>query len=376
MAAEHVATNPYPWYAARPWLGMPFGTWVGLLRRNRFRVSPSRVPILLTVITVAAAFNSAAARVQRSLYGRRIAATPVERPIFILGHWRAGTTLLQELLVLDDQFAFPDTYQCFAPEHFLVTRWLVTKLSFLVPARRPMDDMAMGWDRPQEDEWALCNLGVGSPYLTIAFPNERPANPEYLDLETIDAAARRRWQQALRGFLQSVTFRSRRPLALKAPPHTARIAALLEAFPDARFVHIVRDPRAVFPSTVRLWKALYRHLALQEPSYEGLEERVLSTFERMYRAFDRQRPLVEPDRLFEVRYEDLVADPSGQMRALYEALGLDGFEAVQPRLDTYFAEHRDYRAHTYEPDATLEAVLEQRWGPFMRRYGYGAGARA
>jgi hypothetical protein len=350
---------------------MRFATWASLLHRNRFRMSPTRVPLVVTTATFMTTINSIAARMQQLIYGRRIAATRVRPPIFILGHWRSGTTLLHELIALDDRFSFPTTAQCFCPNDFLVIRWLVTRLTFLMPERRPMDDMAMGWDLPQEDEFALCNLGLPSPYLTIAFPNERPADGEYLDLESLSPQERRRWQRTLHGFLQSVTFRDGRPLVLKSPPHTARIRALLEMFPDARFVHIVRDPRAVFPSTVRLWKSLYKELGLQEPTYAGLDEYVLSSFERMYRAFERQSELIVPGRLFELRYEDLVRDPMGQMQALYKGLGLDGFESVRLKIEAYFSARRDFRPHTYRAIPALDAELDRRWGPFMRRYGYG-----
>ena len=46
-----------------------------------------------------------------------------------------------------------------------------------------MDNMMTGWDRPQEDEFALCNMGMPSPYLRMLFPNEPEQYPEYYDLE-------------------------------------------------------------------------------------------------------------------------------------------------------------------------------------------------
>ena len=134
-----------------------------------------------------------------------------------------------------------------------MTRWL----GFLMPSRRPMDNMAAGWARPQEDEFALCMMGQPSPYLTIAFPNRPPQFSEYLDLQNLPPRAVARWQRAYLGFLRRLTFKDPRRLILKSPPHTCRIKLLLELFPDARFVHIVRDPYVVFPSTVNLWKSLY-----------------------------------------------------------------------------------------------------------------------
>ncbi|HVA87869.1 MAG TPA: sulfotransferase, partial [Candidatus Saccharimonadales bacterium] len=260
------------------------------------------------------------------------------------------------------------------PNAFRLTRSWVTKLEYLMPERRPTDNMTMGWDLPQEDEFALVNLGVPSPYLTIAFPNERPAAQAYLDLETLPMADRERWKDGLGRFLQSVAYGSRQPLVLKSPPHTARIRALLELFPDARFVHIVRDPHVVFSSTIRLCKALYKHEALQEPTYVGLAEYVYSSFERMYSAFEAQRGLVDPSRIFDLRYEDLVRDPIGRLQALYEELNLGEFERARPRFEAYFADRRDYRTNAYRRDPAVDAEVDRRWGPYMRRYGYSEAA--
>src|SRR5581483_10629411 len=136
------------------------------------------------------------------------------------------------------------------PCHFLLTERVFTRVfRWMMPASRPMDNMKMGFDRPQEDEFALALLtGDASPYCTIAFPNHPPQGDEYLDLADVPESARRRWQRTLVQFLKGVTYKTGKRLVLKSPPHTARIAVLRELFPDALFLHIVRDPYVVFPS--------------------------------------------------------------------------------------------------------------------------------
>ena len=225
--------------------------------------------------------------------GRKIARTKIEHdPIFVIGHWRSGTTLLHELLVRDPRHTYPDTYACFAPNHFLVSGWwLKPCLKLLLPSRRPIDNMPAGWDHPQEDEFALCNMGVPSPYLTIIFPNHPPQCQEYFDFRGVSEPAVNRWKRALLWFLKCITLQNPKRIVLKSPPHTCRIRALLEMFPKAKFVHIVRDPYVLFPSTVNLWKRLYRDEGLQMPTCEGLEEHVFTTLTRMYDAFDRDREL-------------------------------------------------------------------------------------
>jgi hypothetical protein len=145
---------------------------------------------------------------------------------------------------------------------------------------------------------------------------------------------------------------------------------LVELFPDARFVHIVRDPRSVFPSTVALWKSLHRVHGLQRPRSEGLEEHVYRSFTRMHQAFRRQRGEVPPNNLCEVRYEDLIREPLGAMRRIYEQLRLGQFERVRPRIEQYFAKRKDYQTNRYELSPQTAAEISRRWGDFLHEYGY------
>ncbi|MCH5376649.1 MAG: glutamate synthase-related protein [Planctomycetes bacterium] len=139
------------------------------------------------IITGCSAFNSTLHAVQRLRYGKRLREVQVDRPpVFIIGHWRSGTTLLHELLVRDPQFAYPNTYECFAPSHFLVSEWIIPRLvGFLLPKRRPMDNMGAGFGYPQEDEFAICIMGAPSPYSRLAFPNHKPEYLEFLDMVEI-----------------------------------------------------------------------------------------------------------------------------------------------------------------------------------------------
>ena len=141
-------------------------------------------------------------------------------------------------------------------------------------------------------------------------------------------------------------------------------------FPKAKFVHIVRDPYVVFPSTVNLWKRLYRDEGWQLPKYRGLDEHVFETLTRMYDAFDCDRELLGRDQFCQVRYEDLVGDPVGEMQSVYEQLGLGDFESVRPAIEAYFASQKDYKTNRYQLTPELRAEISRRWGKFIEHYGY------
>ena len=213
-------------------------------------------------------------------------------------------------------------------------------------------------------------MGVPSPYLTIAFPNHPPQCQEYLDLEGLSPKELGDWKRSFLRLLQKLNFKDPRRLVLKSPPHSCRIKTLLELFPDARFIHIVRNPYIVFPSTVNLWKSLYQAHGLQKPTFEGLEEHVFTTFDRLYARLEEGKKLIAPDRFCELRYEDLVRDPEAEMRELYDRLGLDGFDELLPRLRDYWAKNADYQTNRYQLPAERKAEIARRWGAVIRKYGY------
>lgn len=368
--------NRYPWYAVRIWHGMRLGDFYRLLWKNRFRVHPVHWKRVFTV-TLSGCMNSTFGVLQSLVYGRRIESTVVDPPpIFIIGHWRSGTTYLHELLVRDKRFAYPTTYQCFMPHHFLVTGWFLPKLlRFLLPSQRPMDNMVMGFDHPQEDEFALCSLGAPTPYFRMAFPNHGPAYQEFLDMQDVDKRDLRRFKRALQSFVKALTHRYRRQLVLKSPPHTGRIELLAELFPGAKFIHIVRDPYLLFASMRRTWQAMDGVQSFQKPKHDDLDEYVLSCLERMYGGFERQRARIDPATICDLRYEDLVRDPVGQLQVVYQALELGDFEDLRQDLEEYVAQQKDYQPGRHELTPELTAEVDRRWSGYRDKYGYAASTR-
>jgi omega-hydroxy-beta-dihydromenaquinone-9 sulfotransferase len=280
---------------------------------------------------------------------------------------------LHELLAADPRHTYANTFVSFSPNHFLLTGRVYPRLfGMLLPPMRPMDNMPVKWECPQEDEWAMCNMGVPSPYLTVVFPNRPPQCPEYLDLRDVPPAALAKWKATFLRFLRCLTAQNPKRIVLKSPQHTCRVRTLLEMFPKARFVHIVRDPYFIFPSTMKTWKRMYKYHGLQVPRFEGLEEFVFHVFERMYGVFEEDRSLIPPGQLCEVRYEDLVREPMRQMQRIYESLNLGEFEPARPAVEAYVARTAGYRPSRYELDPALCEEIGRRWAAYCERYGYTA----
>lgn len=351
---------------------MRLGAWLPLLARNRFRVQPGRLP-MAGAATVFAAVNSVLAGVSHLLYSRRIRKVEInEPPLFIIGHWRSGTTFMHELVSLDDRFTAPTTCQCLLPHHFLLTEWWLTHFfNWVVPQRRSMDNVELSWHSPQEDEFALLNLGTASPYARMAFPLHPAPWSEYLNMSDVPAVELEAWSESLLMFLRRVAYRNPGRLALKSPTHTGRIALLATLFPGAKFIHMTRDPYALFPSTMRLWKSLDVIQAFQVGDYdEALREYVFQSMRRMYDGFRAGRSAIADDAIYEIRYEDLAADPVGQLAAAYKHLDLGGFDQVRAAAAQFTADKSDYRPSRHQLDEPTRAAIAEHWADYFEQFGY------
>ena len=231
--------------------------------------------------------------------------------------------------------------------------------------------MEAGFDRPQEDEFALTSMGLPSPYRNLIFPNNKEKiDVDYLTMRNLTDAQRKTWLDGLDFFLKSLTFLTPKRLVLKSPPHTGRIRTLLERYPDAKFVHIHRNPYSLYPSTHNLWMRLSRDEGAQRPNGEGMEEYVFDSLVRMYEAFAEDVPLLKPGQYCEVAFKELTARPMETLEKLYRELDLDGYENVRPEVEKFAASQKEYKKNKFEIASELKQKIADRWTWYFERYGY------
>ena len=354
--------------------GITFGDWLKLLFENRFRVAP-RFWGRACGVTACSLLNSGLRLVEEAVYGRSIAQTPVEPPLFILGHWRSGTTHLHNLLALDQRFAYPNLFDVLNPHTLLVAEPLLSRLMRLVipSTRLGIDSMPLDLALPNEEEYALCGATVLSPYLGWVFPRGDERYEQYLTFREAPPQDLARWKAAVLQFFKKLSFKYKRPLILKSPPNTGRIGLLLDLFPEARFVHIHRHPYDVFRSTQRLNRQTWKYFNLHRPDEELLDTRILRQYSLMYDAFFDERSQIPADRYCEVTYAELEADPLGQVEAIYEQLHLADFGAARPALVEYLRSQADYRKneHADLPHSTRLRIA-QSWQRTFHEWNYAA----
>lgn len=352
---------------------MRMGDYFRLLADHGFRVTPRRwaMMVLITGFTIN---NSILTRIQHWIHGKRIAAQPLDpAPLFLLGHWRSGTTLLHELLSLDDRLAFPSTIECFIPSHFLVSEPLLKPmLGLVLPARRPMDNMSTGPDLPQEDEFALIGLGAPTPYLRMAFPNEPRPFDCLLDMDGVPADIEQEFAGHLDFFFRSLMLKKQKRLLLKSPTHTGRIGWLADRYPDSRFIHISRNPIEVFLSTKRLWRSLDEVQGFQLPSYsdQELETMIFQMHQRMYHGYLSARSRLPANRLVEIQFEQLIAEPEATIRKACEQLEWELPESVCEQIRLNMDARRSHESANYQPDPEMVQRVIAQTHPYAQTFGY------
>jgi hypothetical protein len=313
-------------------------------------------------------------RAETMFFGRRIAATRIDHPpVFIIGHWRSGTTHLHNLFSQDPALGWVSMYQAIAPDCSLIGgRWLKRGLARLVPLRRPMDNMIWPLDAPQEEEVALGKVCAWSFYAQFMFPRHaREFFERHVLLEEAAADVAAELKAGYLRVLQIATLHAGgRRLVLKNPVNTARIRMLLELFPDAKFVHIHRSPYEVFASTRNLHHRIMMFTTLQKLDRRNSAETVFALYEGMMRRFLADRELIPPGNFAEIRYSDLERDPIGEMRRLYGELGLPGFDAAEPALRRHIAGQADYRKNDFRLTPQERTRVAERWGVAFDAFGY------
>ena len=290
-------------------------------------------------------------------------------PVIIIGHWRSGTTLLHNLMCLDPSHTAPNTYECLFPNHFILTEKAARHWIKTPSAARNNDDMSTSlWD-PQEDEIALAGRGQPSPYLSALFPNQLNLYRNYYPLDGLTPAQLRKWKVTLRRFLEDVASLRNRRLVLKNPAHSFRIPHLMELYPEARFIHLIRNPFHVFRSTDAALRAMHQSQGLHQPTFEKLHAFILERYTALHHAIETAKPQIPAGHYVEIRYEDLVENPFAQLQNIYTELNLPSAPRDAEKIEFYLQTHPRPQPKPALPES-LRHTVATHWSKQIKQYGY------
>ena len=354
-------------------VGCRFDNWIRLLWQNKFRIKPSCIPkaIYITLVSFVMFFP---AMLEKLIYGRKIKNTNIDKPpVFILGHWRSGTTYIFNVMAQDEQFAYFDAVSVFTHNNFLLMGKMIRKiLAKSMPEKRPMDDIKYTTYVPQEELYAY---GSQIPECIIhmsAFPHNGDFYRNMAFKKCMTPKQYKRFCKAYLGILKKLTFAKKgKELLLKSPDNTCRVGVINEMFPNAKFIHIYRNPYRVILSTIGLFKTMFPMFSLQGfPDDEYVENFILDLYARLYTQYIEDKKNIPEDRLVEIAYEDFVKDPVNMLGDIYEKLGIDGFEEAKPRFEKYIESLGDYKTNNFVLSDALKKKINDKLGYFIDYFGY------
>ncbi len=241
-----------------------------------------------------------------------------------------------------------------------ITKPIMTRL---MPAKRPMDDIPLTLDAPQEEEFALSCMSPYSFYNGWFFPSQMQSHfTRYALFENVSPTVRENWKAIYLKFLKKVSLASgHRQLLLKNPTNTARIRLLLELFPNAKFIHIYRNPYTVYFSTRNFYRKFLPIAGFQTLSEPEIEANILWIYQQLMQRFFAERSFIPASNLVEVKYEDLEADPIGGLARIYDNLNLPNFTEASPRFERYLTTQTNYRKNQYSLEPGRVKAIYQAW---------------
>jgi hypothetical protein len=264
-------------------------------------------------------------------------------PVFILGLWRSGTTFLHNLLGTFPALICPTTWQCMHPS-----------LHRLHPApppntalKRPMDGLMVDASSPQEDEFALLMLGVPTVYRGFLDPRRLPELSQWLNPDNWSNVEPAGWLETWKAFLGSVMVNKPGRLLLKSPNHSFRIQALMNVFPNASYVWLVRDPVEAWHSNYKMWRSMCRTYGLWHCDEAVLDAFLRDAFHYAGECLSTVAARLPTDRLAVLDFAHLAADPVESVQTLNNRLGLADWSEIAKLVAGQAKQSEGYRPETY-----------------------------
>ena len=357
-------------------LGVRFDNYLRLLSRANFKIQPAKIP-QTAFIGLLSLVLAPFALIEGAVCAVPIARTKMEKdPVFILGHWRSGTTYLQNLLSRDPQFGWASPLQTAMFSNCALLGWALRGgVQKGIKGSRPMDNVQYDMSLPMEETFAIGNF---TPYTLdhlLAFPI---VWEKYLDCAFVDNLPdrdRKAFKRAYQYAMKKITMLWKgKQLVLKSPDNTARIGCLLEMYPDAKFVNIYRDPYDTVRSTVNMILSqieLCRLTPLPDTDIRALlEDMVVERTFDMYKDLIARESAFKPGHYISIRYEDFVQEPERYLREIYDTLELPGFEEALPRFREFIAGQKNYQTNKKSMSPRLREKINRHLGFYFEHFGY------
>ena len=153
-------------------------------------------------------------------------------------------------------------------------------------------------------------------------------------------------------------------------PNRGRDAALLRLFPDAKFIHIVRNPYVVYQSMRHLYQTMLPICQLDDADPAEVAAAIRNAYTTMMRQYMVDRASIPSGHLTEVRFEDLEESPMTELERIYRALSLPGWDQARKPVGDYLRTLSGYRKNAHRVDPETIDLVNKEWGFAVKAWGY------
>jgi hypothetical protein len=293
-------------------------------------------------------------------------------PLFILGHWRSGTTFLHNILCKDPNTAFVTTYQTVFANYLNSQGFLKPLMRYVMPTRRPGDNVKLSVDYPQEEEFAITNTTDQSFYNFFYFPRHvGDYYNKYVRFEITETNFKQ-FQDSYTKILKRAMFNSSPAtrLVIKNPVNTARITFLKDTFPHADFIHIYRNPYIVYLSTKRFFTELFPTLWLQKISHNQMHEMIIDLYLNLYDDFFNALEKHPDLNILEIKYEDFEKDPLPIINEIYSRFYEKDFDTVKSNFVDYIEDQKSHSTSSYVISQVEYDIVSSKWSRYINKWNY------
>jgi hypothetical protein len=310
------------------------------------------------------------------IFGSRIRKTELHKdPVFIIGHYRSGTTYLHKLLASDPQFGVLTNYDVLLPNVNLLLgtgmQPVIQGIINFLKIKNPFfhNSLVMLSEAGEEDDYLMNKASVYTAYWGLVYPRRWRQWLNGTELFK-DQAYVQGWKKEYIRTLRYATYKNNgKQLVLKSPPNTERISIILEMFPHAKFIYLSRNPFHTYSSIHRMWKdAILKYYSLQRIKDEELDEIIFGHYAHLAEQYEAYKHLIPKGNLIEVTYESLMADPLQVIRDMYSDLNLSGFDTAAVNVGKTISLEKEYQPFTYSLSQANLHKIEARWGKYIREW--------
>ena len=357
----------------------PITTFTRKLKEHKaFRDCPNKSMVYLIYLKLL--LSEPFRIIERKKYREKYTKTaPGRSPVFIIGHWRSGTSFLQYLLAEDPQFGYMNKFQVAFPDIFLSSEQMLKSIVDRIPDSLPLIQDAQNMsinlelDSPSEIEIALTTMiSPASLHWGHIFPKNAWAYfNKYLFFDTAQQSDIDRWKQDYRYLIQKTSLANNgRRLLIKSPGNTSRITKLLEMYPKAKFIFIHRNPYDVFYSSKKLWNTLLDNLAIQDFEEQSIENEIINVYKKLMQRYLEQRSQIPTKQWAEIRFADFISDPVEQLSQIYSILELPYFETARPKFNHFLQKKQQGKSSNYNYENRIIKQINKHWEFAFHEWNY------